>query len=229
MASDAEQARGEASDAVAEPYITTTIPVHVRIDAQQTVLSFHEAEKILRDASSIALGPCICRKEAQNCDAPVETCLALNHTKEELATDFSEFRPVTVERALETLKLSHKAGLVHLAFRKPGKPITEFCSCCSCCCWFFRQLGERDNHSQVVESKYTAVHDVASCVGCGACVERCPFGAWTIEEGAEKPTLNPTRCAGCGLCISSCPTGAISFVSRTEPLSDSPLPRALHK
>jgi len=205
-----------------DQYVAMTIPVHVAINARETVLSFREAEDILRDASSIALGPCICRKEAKNCDAPVETCLALNHTEEELAREFAGFEQVGVERALEALRMSHEAGLVHLAFRKPGRPITEFCSCCSCCCWLFQKLKHSDPRSQVVESRYTASHDARSCIGCGICIDRCPFGAWEIVENNEKPTLDPTHCFGCGLCVDSCPTGAISFVPRTHTVPNGP-------
>ena len=211
-----EKENGQPSDGAetVDDYIATTIPVHVDIDVKQAVLSLGEAETILRDASSIALGPCVCRQEAQKCDAPVETCLALNQSEEDLAKEFAEFKPVTVERALEALRASHEAGLVHLAFRKPGKEITEFCSCCSCCCWLFSKLRQSDYRSQVVESAYIAKHDETSCIGCGACVERCQFDAWSPVRNGDKPSLNPEKCFGCGVCVSSCPVGAISFVPR---------------
>jgi len=211
-----ERENGQPSDGAetVDDYIATTIPVRIEIDVRQAVLSLGEAEAILRDASSIALGPCVCRKEAQNCDAPVETCLALSQSKEDLAKEFAEFKPVTVERALEALRASHEAGLVHLAFRKPGKEITEFCSCCSCCCWLFSKLRHSDYRSQVVESAYIAKHDETSCTGCHACVERCPFNAWGLSQNGHKPSLNPEKCFGCGVCVSSCPVGAIRFVPR---------------
>jgi electron transport complex protein RnfB len=199
-----------------DEYIGTTIPVRVDIDMAETVLSFTEAEKILRSASSIALGPCGCRKTEQKCDAPLLTCLSLNHSEETLATEqYAGFAPVTIEQALVALRASHEAGLVHLAYRKPGKPITEFCSCCSCCCWFFKKLKESDYHADLTASAYVAEHDMETCVGCGTCVERCHFDAWTPSENGGRPSLDAARCYGCGLCVSSCPTRAVTLVPRS--------------
>ena len=45
------------------------------------------------------------------------------------------------------------------------------------------------------------------CVGCGACVEECPFGAIELVEG--KARVTPAACAGCGICQGVCPTGAV--------------------
>ena len=195
-------------------YAATTIPVHVEVDVRQTVLYLEEAERILREADSIALGPCTCREENRNCDAPVETCLALNQKQEDLAKESRGFKPITVERALETLRASHKAGLVHLAYRKPGKEITEFCSCCSCCCWFLNALKRYDYHDAIVESSHVAEQDVERCIACGACVERCPFEAWSPAQNGGKPSLALEKCFGCGVCVSGCPVGAISLAPR---------------
>lgn len=44
------------------------------------------------------------------------------------------------------------------------------------------------------------------CVGCGACVPRCPRQAIRLEEG--KVITDRTRCNGCGACVSVCPAEA---------------------
>jgi ferredoxin len=200
-----------------EEYIATTIPVRIDIDAKQAVLSFDEAEEILRSATTLAIGPCGCRKEEQNCDAPIDVCLALDYEERDL---YEGFEPVSVERALEALRTSHEAGLVHLAYRKPGKPITEFCSCCSCCCWMFKRLKATDYHEAIVESRFIAKQDPETCVGCGTCVERCPFDAWLPSENGGAPSLAEGRCFGCGVCVTACPADAISLRPR-EPVSTS--------
>lgn len=51
--------------------------------------------------------------------------------------------------------------------------------------------------------------DKEKCIGCGACVEACPW---------HMPTLNPetkksSKCILCGACIDGCPSGALSQVS----------------
>lgn len=53
----------------------------------------------------------------------------------------------------------------------------------------------------------------AECVGCGACVERCPRGALTLADSCAQ--IDRKRCDGCGLCVEVCPAGAIT---RMEPV-----------
>jgi len=212
-----EQTRRERSTDVAESvdhYTATTIPVHLEVDAKHVVLNLGEAERVLRAADSIALGPCDCRQEKRNCSAPIDVCLALNENCNVAVATREGFRRCSVEEALDALRTSHEAGLVHLAYRKPSEDTTVFCSCCSCCCWFLNALKRFDYRDAIVESSHIVGHDVDRCVGCGTCVERCPFGAWTLDRNEHKPTLHSEKCFGCGLCVSTCAAGAISFVPR---------------
>ena len=52
------------------------------------------------------------------------------------------------------------------------------------------------------------VVDTDKCIGCGACVEACPW---------HMPTVNPetgksSKCIACGACVAGCPSGALSIV-----------------
>ncbi len=198
-------------------YVARTIPVHVEIDARQAVLNLSEAEEVLRGASAVALGPCRCRQKSGGCDAPVDVCLTLNETSVEAVAKREGFRYVSVGEALTTLRASHEAGLVHLAYRKQGGELVAFCSCCTCCCFFLSALRQFDYHDAIAEASHAAAHDPARCIGCETCLGRCPFGAWSAGPSGGKPSLSTERCFGCGLCVSTCPAGAIAFVPRTAP------------
>ncbi len=56
------------------------------------------------------------------------------------------------------------------------------------------------------------------CMGCGACVEVCTYGALELRETKQgrKAVVNPVLCKGDGLCNARCPTGAISLKHYTD-------------
>jgi len=52
------------------------------------------------------------------------------------------------------------------------------------------------------------------CVGCGVCVEVCPFQAIELVERRPfqvKAQINETLCKGCGLCVAACRGKALSL------------------
>jgi heterodisulfide reductase subunit A len=56
------------------------------------------------------------------------------------------------------------------------------------------------------------------CMGCGACVDVCTYGALELRDSKQgkKAVINPVLCKGCGLCNSKCPTGAIALKHYTD-------------
>lgn len=51
-----------------------------------------------------------------------------------------------------------------------------------------------------------AIKVTEQCIGCGACVDVCPFGAIIMEDGKAVIT---EACTACGACIEVCPVSAI--------------------
>lgn len=48
----------------------------------------------------------------------------------------------------------------------------------------------------------------AMCMGCGACVDVCTYGAVKLDEDKNISIVNEVLCRGCGNCASVCPSGA---------------------
>jgi len=51
------------------------------------------------------------------------------------------------------------------------------------------------------------VHD-ALCMGCGICVDICPYGARYIDERHKVVKIRPFLCDSCGSCVAICPNDA---------------------
>lgn len=57
-----------------------------------------------------------------------------------------------------------------------------------------------------VESTQLIV-DTDDCIGCGECVEVCPYNAIEIIDG--DAVIDPSLCHFCYRCVEECPEGAI--------------------
>jgi heterodisulfide reductase subunit A len=56
------------------------------------------------------------------------------------------------------------------------------------------------------------------CMGCGACIDACTYGAIEFRKTkkGKKAVVNPVICKGDGLCNAKCPTGAIYLKHFTD-------------
>ena len=210
-----------------------TVPVNVEIEAEHHVLNMENVKRILRNARTISLMDCGCRRMFGHCDAPVNVCIDLDEFAEQnIASSLSGAsgntsdeaydvsllgaREITFDEVLEVLEKTHEAGLVHMAyghgeFYEPGV-INSICSCCSCCCGILAGILRFGLAPHLLTSHAFSVTDASAFTGCGVCVDRCQFGAREIVDGSLS--INQDLCFGCGLCISTCPTNAITLVDK---------------
>lgn len=194
----------------------STVPVNVKIKAQQHVLNMENVIRILSTAHMISLNDCYCRKTYGHCDAPVNVCLDLNEAAEVQIAEFGA-REITFEEALDVLKKSHEAGLVHMAYGHGDlyepSVVNSVCSCCTCCCGVLSGVLRFGMFPHLLTSHASVLTDEAECLACGDCVERCQFGGRELQGG--DMVFDQDCCVGCGLCVSTCPTYAITLVDKS--------------
>jgi electron transport complex protein RnfB len=193
--------------------VAIPIPVDVEIEVEHKVLSLDRAISYLNKANNIYLSDCICRTMMGNCDSPKRTCIAWDSAKALLDTDIyknQNTQSITREEAIEILKMSSDAGLVHMAYAMWDDDVNRICSCCSCCCAVFSSVLQYSMFPGLITSDTTTTTDMAVCESCGTCVDRCHFGARNLVDGTLQ--VNDDLCYGCGLCVPTCPTEAIALV-----------------
>jgi len=70
-------------------------------------------------------------------------------------------------------------------------------------------------------TNYLPAIDLATCNGCGKCVNVCPVEAMTLvsandpfKQNRKQAKVNEEICLGCGVCVSSCARLSVSLHSR---------------
>jgi ferredoxin len=202
------------------PAVHRVIPVEEAIPFELEIFPYERASAMLEGAKSWGVRDCICRIQrrliGQGCDHPVENCLVFAPVEGVFDGDKTT-RAITKEEALRILREAEEAGLVHSTGNYRDSHF-YICNCCACCCGVLRGVVEFSIPGAVAHSGFRAVVDAETCAGCGACVERCQFGALAAPESIC--TVDPMRCVGCGLCAAACTTGALRLERRpaSEPL-----------
>jgi heterodisulfide reductase subunit A len=74
------------------------------------------------------------------------------------------------------------------------------------------------SHDTVTVSGSVCAVEEKKCMGCGACISACTYGAIEFRKTREgkKAVVNPVLCKGDGLCNAKCPTGAIYLKHFTD-------------
>ena len=116
------------------------------LESLQWVLPTQQVLEILRNSRSFALAKCLCRTKHKRCENPLEVCFYTNDVADKMVTQGAA-RRVSLQEAVEALKLANQHGLVHLTIYNPGQHVYALCSCCECCCHdieFMQKLGRPD-------------------------------------------------------------------------------------
>jgi ferredoxin len=181
------------------------LPVNKTIEMRSAILPHEDAAAIVEKSRKIALAECVCRKRARSCDHPLEVCLSFDIAADiMLQREIS--REITKKEALEVLRISEEAGLLHCVDNRQSG-LFFICNCCSCGCGAVRAATVHGSRNAIVPSRYKAVIDADNCSQCGVCVDKCQFSAITLD--ADGIHLDESLCYGCGNCATNCPQSVI--------------------
>jgi len=196
--------------ASASPPWNRVLPAENSITEDAEIIPYEIASRLMEKNEAIALADCPCRIIGKNCDQPLDVCLSFDGIARFLVErGMGKF--ITLNEAREVLKRSEEAGLVHMS-NNSGDKMTILCNCCPCCCHLLMLLTKIKNMDAVARSAYQATYSADDCIGCGICEERCPMGAFLMQD--ELAVYDPAKCIGCGLCVSTCPVDAIAMSRR---------------
>jgi ferredoxin len=188
--------------------VTRIIPVSESVDSRQRILAFEDVKRIIEDSDVIAVTNCTCRLIARKCDRPLEVCLQVGKAGS-YTVERGTGRSVSREEALDIIRKSEEAGLVHTTMNRSAG-MHFICNCCDDCCMVFPMLIDR-KLKMCDPSRFCANVDPEICSGCGDCIERCYFGAIALDDESGHAIVNAEECMGCGLCQVVCPPGAIAL------------------
>ena len=199
---------------------------------QEDLLWHEDMRQIFERAEIVFSGPCGCRSAGgmgkhadidfdQNkgmvCDHPLWNCFQFRKAAADFDLDRgSKIKIYTVEQALEKSDEAERAGLIHEGPTNSASMPGVICSCGGdCCSMILMSKASGRMHELYTPSRFQPVLDEEKCIGCGTCVERCPFDAIEVIEvpgsKTKKARLIEEECMGCGVCVVGCKQEALLY------------------
>jgi len=195
---------------------TRVITIDRMVTADNVIHPYDQVAHYIDISDPISVSTCFCRHEAKlidetdDCGVPDEVCMNFGMAAQFLI-DRGIGKRITKEEALDVLKKSEEAGLVHAGSNK--QEIDFLCNCCRCHCMILKTAQTFSKPGLFLASGFQPVWDADFCNGCDICIDRCPMSALTSGE-ENVPVLDLDYCIGCGVCATGCPVEAISLEHR---------------
>lgn len=123
--------------------------------------------------------------------------------------------PLKLNEARELLDDWEKKGLWHMVVGRGRLPLVEaICNCERPYCLYWRWRDVYGLKDYCLKGHFVARIDPKTCTSCGACMEKCQWGAIHLSPLAGLTTVDPTKCFGCGLCRVACGQDAITMAPK---------------
>jgi Fe-S-cluster-containing hydrogenase component 2 len=192
------------------------ISVQQAVEARNKILAYEDVKEIVMKADKLAVVKCTCRHVDGTCGKPVEVCLQIGKGAE-YTLERGTGREVTREEAMDIIRQSEEAGLIHVVMNK-SEGSHYICNCCHDCC-IMMGMVIRFGYQLCDPSRFLAVVDADKCSGCATCADRCVFSAIEmVEVGGDKvSSVLSEKCMGCGVCTVTCPETAITLEESRDP------------
>ncbi len=176
-----------------------TIPVNQSLSGELKVMTYENAEAMVKNIKKAVVAPCICRRErgllGKGCDKPLEACLVFDQGAEYYQR-YGMGREIDQQEVLDILKTAEQAGLVLQPTN--SKEIINICCCCGDCCGVLRSLKSYPKPASLVVTSFFAVIDTETCEGCGVCEDRCQMEAVRPCGWKNHPSIwTDVSAAGC--------------------------------
>ena len=190
------------------------------------VVPIEDVEKILGLSTSVVRLACLCRHSLLGGEHRDCYGLSLAPGGGEVVNVIREADPsyligprtgglefMSGAEALENMKRSEKDGLCHTVWTFITPFLAGLCNCSLPGCLAMKATLTYGT-PVMFRAEYVARVDPEKCVGCGLCLEVCPFQAFLSHERKNPARIDVRRCYGCGVCRSVCAQGAIGLVDR---------------
>jgi len=191
------------------------IEIEESVDAQSQVLPYELVEDLINNNEFFTVIPCQCRLVGEMSGDPCEVAAAdmgcfITGKPAQAMASYGWGRALTKEEAIEYLKRTEKAGLVHCTSNSTGGEHLMFiCNCCSCHCGVIK-LKKENGFQTLAPSNFAPKMDPNLCAECETCLKKCPMGALSHPEEGQI-LLDLELCVGCGVCATNCPKNAIKM------------------
>ena len=188
------------------------IPIQEAIYPEDKVFTAEEAHEYIKNLQTedLALIPCPCRTRTEKMGIrecrdrfPVGSCIFIGSAARRFM-ELGHGRRVSKEQAISYLDEMVGLGLIPTAENYIDDPHGIMCLCCGCCCSNARGRTRWDNPTAILPSSFIPIAG-EECISCGTCVDRCFFGALSLNEEEGKAVVDPEKCIGCGVCTITCP------------------------
>lgn len=204
------------SYAAREQPLERVVAAYKAIEKVPGVQPYDDVRELIKFADPIAVVPCPCRRHAQKCNKPVDTCLQLGKGGE-YAIVRGSGKKLTAQEAVAVLDEVEESGEVHIWPNVAGGAPRFMCNCCDDCCVAWVPLTQNgvSPGKRAAKSRFEATVQPGQCDGCQVCVDRCMFDAIDMVKvpGSKKlkAQVDPEKCFGCGVCVIKCEPQALSM------------------